>query len=140
MKAIINSLTLALVEYGMDVAAAKTFATNFVTENADLFTAQDQLPRTAQPPANQVALWPRPIDLREPGQPLDEDAPIERAVVHKVPVVGPDGLTAKQRAAIGGVGLCANCQQPNNGHLPGCAKESGEDKRAVTKDPLPPAV
>jgi len=58
-----------------------------------------------------------------------------------VPVVGADGLTDKQRAAVqSGVGLCPNCQQPKNAHLPGCARQSGEDARAVTHDPLPPAV
>ncbi len=64
----------------------------------------------------------------------------ERALVHRVPIVGADGLTEKQRAAVGGVGLCSNCQQPKNSHLPGCAQASGEDPRARTKDPLPPVA
>lgn len=54
-------------------------------------------------------------------------------------VVGGAALTPEQEAAIGTVGLCPNCQQPNNNHLPGCARQSGEDPRAVTKNPLPAA-
>jgi hypothetical protein len=132
MKAIINSLTLALVEgfEGMDIKFAKEFATQFVEDNADLFVAK---------PAAPAGRPPRPTDLREPGQPLAEGE-LPRAVKHYVPVVGPDGLTDIQRAAVGGVGLCPNCQQPNNRHLPGCARASGEDRKAVTKTALPPVV
>ena len=37
-----------------------------------------------------------------------------------------------------GVGLCPNCQQSNADHAPGCARSSGEDPRAVTRQALPP--
>ena len=146
MKALINALTLAFIEAGLVVEAAKARAIAFVEDNGELWSA---------PSVTKSVLPSYPVDLREPGQPLDEDPyptwrematqyderfPIERAIVHKVSVVGPDGLTDKQRAAVGGVGLCQNCQQPNNSHLPGCARASKEDMRAVTKDPLPPAV
>jgi len=141
VKAVINALTLALAsdeDYAhLGIGVAKSFAEAFVKENAELFAdpgpavrAQAIVRRAGPQPAD-------PNDLAESFAGLSD---LERAVVHHVPVVGPDGLTAKQRAAVGGVGLCANCQQPNNNHLPGCAKASGEDKRAVTKDPLPPAV
>lgn len=59
------------------------------------------------------------------------------------PVVGSDGLTDAQRNAVGTVGLCPNCQQPNNAHLPACARVGANgfeavDPKARTKDPLPP--
>lgn len=76
------------------------------------------------PPAVQTALQ------------ADGDAPIRPRYV---PVLDADGLTAKQRAALDrGIGLCANCQQPRNAHLPGCSVASGENPRAITKDRLPP--
>lgn len=132
MKAVINALTLALLESqlaDMLVVDAKSFAEQFVRENAELFVSPT--PALRLPPPFQ---WP------EGSGQSAEDAPVERVTVHRVPVVGADGLTEKQRVAVGSVGLCGNCQQPNNSHLPGCARASGEDKRAFTKDPLSPAV
>lgn len=67
--------------------------------------------------------------------------PRNPANVQRVAVVGPDGLTDIQRSALqANIPLCANCQQPVNFHLPGCARASGEDPKARTKSPLPPAV
>lgn len=144
MKALINALTLALVEgfEGMDIKHAREFATSFVEENAELFASP--APTTAERAKAIVQrAGPQPADLREPGQALgvdEEGNPVlPRAVKHHVPVVGADGLTDTQRNAVAsGVGLCPNCQQPKNRHLPGCARASGYDQRAVTKDPLPP--
>jgi hypothetical protein len=139
-KALVNALTLALMESqlaDMLVIDAKAFATRFVEENADLLTTQ-------------VVVTPTQVERRPGGptvvtgtaqeevvaDPVTGELP--RAVKHYVPVQGPDGLTDKQRAAIGGVGLCSNCQQPKNSHLPGCSVASGYDVKARTKDPLPP--
>lgn len=136
-KALINALTLALLDsddYHGGMEEAREFAYSFVHENADLLTLAPQATTVAKAAVAPV----RPADLREPGQPLAEGE-VPRAVVHKVPVVGPDGLTDRQREAVAsGVGLCPNCQQPKNRHLPGCARASGYDSKAVTKDPLPP--
>lgn len=131
MKAIVNALTIALFrEHRYEFDDAERFAVEFVKENHELFMVP-QAPRTSTVPV-------KVADLREPGQPLDEN---NRIVVHKVPFVGVDGLTAKQREAVqAGVQLCRNCQQPITEHLPGCAKASGEDPRATTKGTLPPAV
>jgi hypothetical protein len=88
-----------------------------------------------------------PPQVRPRGEPglLEHDT---KQVAHGVytPVLGPDGLTDNQRAAMArGVGLCPNCQQPKTDHLPGCSRVSANgfepvDPKAVTKDPLSPAV
>lgn len=69
------------------------------------------------------------------------------AAKHIQHVVGPDGLTDAQRVALAkGVGLCPNCQQSNERHLPGCLRDPAngftdkERGRAVTKAKLPPAA
>lgn len=137
MKALINALTLFLLDSGLtnDIARARVFAEGFVSENADMLSLQ---PVPALPPAVQTALRRDNLDGTS-REVVTDDAELPRAIVHKVPVVGPDGLTDVQRAAVAsGVGLCANCQQPKNRHLPGCARASGEDPKARTKDPLPP--
>jgi hypothetical protein len=135
MKALINALTLALVEanFTSQIEDARDFATAFVEENADLLSPQPVRVAAASLPQVTADFSPRYDAVL-----VSDD--IERAPVYRVPVVGADGLTDKQRAAVGGVGLCANCQQPNNDHLPACAKASGLDKRAVTKEALPPSV
>lgn len=58
---------------------------------------------------------------------------------------GADGLTASQRAGVErGVGLCPNCQQPVDAHVPGCLRDprngfrEDERSRVVTKSPLAP--
>lgn len=118
----VPELTLALIEFGeVTLATARGMA-----EEAPLTPSKPVIkPQNASlPPAVQTA--------------LQADAPIRPRYV---PVVDADGLTAKQRAALDrGVGLCANCQQPRNAHLPGCSVASGENPRAITKDRLPPAV
>lgn len=43
---------------------------------------------------------------------------------------------ARQQAK--GAPLCPNCQQSSLAHAPGCARASGEDPRAVTRQALPP--
>ena len=64
-------------------------------------------------------------------------------------VVGPDGLTDQQRLGAATVGLCPNCQQPVNAHLPACLRDTAKGgfepsdasyRRAITDKPLPPAV
>lgn len=127
MKSAINALTLDLAtRLNVDIGVAKQFATSFFEENADLFSA----------PA--VAKGPVPANVARPASLPAPQATGDFVHGTYVPVVGPDGLTDQQRAAVGTVGLCQNCQQPKNAHLPGCAVASGEAPRAVTKDPLPP--
>lgn len=136
-KAIINALTLALAEceaWGGSLSLAREFAADFFVANEDLFQQPPLYP--LHPPAT-----PAQLNLLTPeAEHVEAPAylPGERAVVHRVPVVGSDGLTDQQRAAVGKQGLCSNCQQPNNAHLPGCAVASGENPRAVTKAPLSP--
>jgi len=140
-KALANALTLAVVEQlGLDIQTARAFANDFVEENADLFGAPDKVSHVQAlgqvighvvTPQGNVGdqTW-----LARPG--TNEVAP-----KHLVRVVGDDGLTDKQRIGAATVGLCPNCQQPTNDHLPGCARipETGSDSRAVTKQPLPPS-
>lgn len=132
-KAIINALTLALLdfdEYKGDVPGAKDFAAKFVHDNADLFVSQ-------------VVIQPQQV-TRQPGGPTTVTGdvvpnPQNPAGVRRVAVLNANGLTAAQQAAVdSGIGLCPNCQQPTNDHLPGCARASGEDPRARTKTALPP--
>lgn len=134
MKAAVNALTLALAtEYQfLDIVTAKEFAVRFFEDNADMFSA----------PAYREAT---PAEVKRVLSSSDARAVVgasdpERAPVFTQPVIGPDGLTDKQRAALGTVGLCPNCQQPKDDHLPGCARASGEDPKARTKDRLSPAV
>ena len=116
----VAELALALIENGVIISMARELA-----EGAPLQPSAKLKPQNeALPPAVQTAL-----------QTGSEPPPIR---ARYVPVVGPDGLTDKQRDAVGNVGLCPNCQQPRNSHLPGCAVASGEAPRAITKDPLPP--
>lgn len=126
-KAIINALSMALALQRPDVTDlgdCQSFAAGFVAENAELFDQPSRVVHSKQPDAPQ------------------RQAPAEsRDFIHGtyVPVKGPDGLTDKQRAALQtGVGLCPNCQQPTNDHLPACARASGEVPKAVTKPALPP--
>lgn len=128
-----SDVALALVEHGVGVGDARDLA------------AQAPLVVEVQPSGKVVPGRPNPVVLDR----VERAASVEGVVIHDdaehafrfyAPVVGPDGLTDKQRAAVGGVGLCRNCQQPKDDHLPGCALYSGEDPKAVTKSPLPPAV
>lgn len=145
MKALVNALTLALLDadqFGSDIAGAREFATQFVTENAELLNA---LPKTVADSAQQQALvTPNTAVPGEWNQNPDGTFSAvrasggDRATVMVVQTQGPDGLTPKQRAAVGTIGLCPNCQQPRNDHVPGCSVASGYDVRAVTKTPLPP--
>lgn len=132
-KAIVNALTIALaMQEDMPLGQADAFAQRFVADNIDLFTVVVQ--QVTGPTAPTVIGGPvRPVsDQSEP----NPQNPANRMTV---PVRGPDGLTAAQRAAVeSGIGLCPNCQQPTNDHLPGCARASGEDPKARTKSALPP--
>lgn len=152
-------LALWLVEQGIDVSTARSVAAA-ATSPADIALAlldaglydsvqaardraseaplgvPDIAPRLSREPARVQTI----IDRVEPKGVLEHDD-AEHAFRVYAPVVGPDGLTDGQRAAVQtGVGLCRNCQQPKTHHLPGCALHSGEDPKAVTKSPLPPAV
>ena len=138
MKAIVNALTLALIdEYGGTLEDARSFSARFVEENGDLFapTNAKQAPVAGFQHAGQpVTGAPETFQVRGES---DEVAAkfLQRAV-------GADGLTDSQRAGVTrGIPLCPNCQQPTNDHLPGCARipELGTDPRAVTKAPLPPS-
>jgi hypothetical protein len=153
-------LALFLIEQGIPLAKAKVIAAE-ATSAADIaFGILDALPgaMTVTEARELAARAPLVVDMRsgravpakpEPlgPQPVvlgEHDTP---QVAHGTysPVVGVDGLTDKQRAALGKVGLCPNCQQPKNDHLPGCARVSANgfepmDPKARTKDPLPPAV
>lgn len=126
MKALVNALTLALVREDMGWEAAFKFAEQFVADNAELFAPKE-------------VRVSGPVALTEGVRPVAPEQG-DRAIVHHVPVVGPDGLTDRQRAAVGTVGLCPNCQQPKNAHAPGCAVASGEDPKARTANRLPPLV
>ena len=89
MKAVINALTLALLESqlaDMLVVDAKSFAEQFVRENAELFVSPT--PALRLPPPFQ---WP------EGSGQSAEDAPVERVTVHHVPIVGADGLREAAR-------------------------------------------
>jgi hypothetical protein len=119
-KAFVNALAMALLEEGfiggdgISLADGKAFAERFHEANPELFTtalAQRMDPRAAPPP---------PTPQRPPSA---------------------DDLSEAQSAALAsGIGLCPNCQQPNNDHLPGCARATGEDNRAVTKNKLTPVA
>lgn len=130
MKAAINALTLDLAtRLNVDLGVARQFATTFFEDNADLFSA----PAPGGPVRLTESLGARVAAAL--------DAAVEnpeRARVLQVPARGNDGLTDKQRAAMSTVGLCPNCQEPNNDHLPGCARASGEVPNAITKTQLPP--
>lgn len=146
-KALVNALAMALAlepDLSITLPQALAFAEGFVESNAELF----ELPPVSvtQGIAAMVAI---PGALRAGPAPSVDVKPTPTGVSHDTreaaygtftPVVGDDGLTDKQRAAVGNVGLCPNCQQPNNDHLPGCARASGEDPRAVTKRGLSPSV
>jgi hypothetical protein len=111
-QAIVNALTMALMEYGhaelTEFASAKAFAARFVADNAELFAAPS--PSRAAPAA----------PARGGGQ---------------------YELSERQQKGLDrGIPLCPNCQQPTNDHLPGCARASQEDPRAVTKTPLSPVA
>ncbi len=128
MKAAINSLALNLfMQLDVPVASAMAFAEQWVADNLDLF---ENVPRPVVPGTRVASAT----------APAFEVIPQHGDALHGtyVPVKGADGMTDVQRAALGNVGLCSNCQQPNNDHLPGCAVASGEDRRAVTKSALPP--
>lgn len=145
-KAIVNSLTLALVEewgeldgqtVSITLRDARDFAARWVEENADLLSPE---PSLFMPAMLQQAPAPQPVRAA-PTAPVGTTYDTKEAAYGTyVPVVGPDGLTEKQRAAVGKQGLCPNCQQPTDDHLPACARQSGEDPKAVTKKGLPPAV
>lgn len=144
MKAAINALTIDLAtRLNVDIGVAKQFAETFFEDNADVFgppVIVDYQGRSLgeQPIVSVPGTVPAPQPKKGGG--LEHDT-AEVAHPIYVPATGPDGLTAKQRAAVeAGVGLCSNCQQPKDDHLPSCAKASGMDKRAVTKGALPPAI
>ena len=88
----------------------------------------------------------RPLTLKEAREfatgfvTENADLFMQRAPASPQPV-RPDaqGLLPHQAAAVGTVGLCPNCQQPKNNHLPGCARQTGEEPTAITKNPLSPA-
>jgi len=134
MKAAINALTLALLEKGWDsFADCKAFATEFFEANADLFSAPAIVPSGKVVPLGGDPLSPYAVVAAEGSD--------ERARVLHVPVVGADGLTDKQRAAVGTVGLCPNCQQPKNDHQVGCSRiDPSYDSKSVTKGTLPPST
>lgn len=113
------------MKFDVPLADALAFATQWVEENPDLFTNK------ATQAINRVNTE---VSLASVTSGIEGG----RSQVQRVPVVGSDGLTEAQRAAVGNVGLCPNCQQPNTDHLPGCARRSGEAPRAVTSGPLPP--
>jgi hypothetical protein len=128
----VPELAIALIEHvGLNVGAARDIA-----NEAPL---RQPLTRNDIPPDNAA---PDPSTLG-PRKSYDTEA-----VVHGtyVPVTGADGLTDAQRNALQrGIGLCPNCQQPKDDHLPGCARVaqggmSPMDPRAVTKPKLPPVL
>lgn len=118
-------LALLLLEAGVSpVAAARERA-----ERAPLTTV------TAPEPTRPAAFGPE-VSAHRHSEPEGD-----RALVHHVPAVNLLGLTPKQQAALdSGFRLCANCQQPTNDHLPGCAVASGEVRLAITRDPLAPST
>lgn len=151
-------LTLALLEAGLDLAQAKAVAAEAPTNVPELALALIEhgvsiseargiaersiatAPPAARMPSPAVRERVQAQRAARAGQHMGEHDTKEAAYGTYSPVVGPDGLTDKQRNALGNVGLCPNCQQPNSDHLPGCARASREDPNAVTKNPLPPAI
>lgn len=114
-KAIINALTLAIAEDfdgTLSLQEAKQWAENFVAKNADLFqqSAVSAPSGTVRPPTPQR------------------------------PATAADLSEAQSAALASGIGLCPNCQQPNNDHLPACTRATGYDERAVTKNKLNPVA
>jgi hypothetical protein len=68
----------------------------------------------------------------------------DRATAAKfsVAATGQNGLTLTQQRGIDrGASLCPNCHEPEDDHLPGCARTPGigSNFRAKTKATLPPA-
>lgn len=161
-KAIINALAMALaMEEVMDLPTALQWATDWVEQNGDLFAAPaltrvtstrdlPQLQPTGMAPVEsgpEVGPGGVPLYGNETWQRRQARGEGETAVaaVHIQHLVGPDGLTDKQRVGAATVGLCPNCQQPVNAHLPGCLRDpkggftEAERSRVVTKAPLPPS-
>lgn len=117
-KAIINALTIAAYEAGIvvNLGDAKAFAEQFVAENEELFS----IPSGPQIIARALSTPPPPTPQRPPSR---------------------DDLSPAQIAALSdGRGLCPNCQQPTDDHLPGCARATGEDNKAITKNKLNPVA
>lgn len=144
-KALVNALVIALLDEGMcDITQAREFSARFVEENEELFR-QDPLP---YPTTGFVAQPATPAQIAEAVRPARTGARIiedgESIRVRAKPATAGT-LTAKQQAALdGGIGLCPNCQQPTNDHIPGCARIAvggmpPMDPRAVTRSPLPVA-
>lgn len=157
-------LALYLIEKGIPLDKAKAIATEATNEADVAFGVLDALPGAmsvaearelaANAPLANLRV-PVPLNSRQTQtQQETKSASIAipehdtKQVAHGVytPVLGPDGLTDGQRAAIAnGVGLCPNCQQPKDNHLPGCARVGARgfepvDPKAVTKDRLSPSV
>lgn len=114
-KAIVNALTLALLDGGIgntdiNVATAREFAERFVEENAELFQQAAPAPSAVRPPTPQR------------------------------PATAADLSEAQAAALEAGIGLCPNCQQPNNDHLPACSRATGYDGKAITKNKLNPVA
>ena len=120
-KAIVNALTLALLEGGIgntdiNFATSKAFAEEFVAENAELFIAPAQL-RGARGDAAPASKPRTAYELSE----------------------------QQEEAIAAGVKLCPNCQQPVTDHLPGCSRAFADPndpflKGAVTKNKLNPVA
>lgn len=145
-------LALWLIERGVPVGEAKAIAETAVSQSDIALGLVDSLGLPVAEAKAMAAEAPLVVDMATgKAQPSRPD-PVPRAMAQtgalddveavkpmRVPVVGADGLTDRQRAAIEkGVALCPNCQQPVNSHLPGCARASGEDPKARTKTALPP--
>ena len=104
------------------------------------------------------------LALEFPGYALPEALTFGEAFVaenaelftYKPDKVAPQAMTTKPRSAYElsaeqeqalatGVGLCPNCQQPKNDHLPGCSRAFADPndpflKGAITKNKLNPVA
>lgn len=152
-------LVLYLIEQGITLANAKAVAEQNPKSVPELVLALIEYAEVAisdarvfaeEAPLNHFVAAKEPVrgvigQLEDERERRSYDT---EAVVHGtyVPVVGADGLTDAQRNALQrGIGLCPNCQQPKDDHLPGCARVANGgmppmDPRAVTKAKLPPVL
>lgn len=154
-------LTLFLIEEGYPLEKAKAVAAAAPSTVADLALAllealpgaltvaeaRAQAERAPLAPAKGGRSWsevktgPNTRVQHASDEDFDDEGNPQPLRPVYTPVLGADGLTDRQRAAVATVGLCPNCQQPKNDHLPGCARiDATFDNRSVTKDRLPPAV
>lgn len=137
-----DSMVLALVRKGMPLEEADALVAGLEESNPELFVA----PVYHAPDGHNAGLG----RMENPAAAIPMVQGVTRASGLPIPAINQQELKRLQVAAYVAAGyeFCPNCQQPTHDHLPGCSRRDmgqgkgtvsfGADKRAVTKDPLPP--